>query len=150
MTTPSTHTAQYRILYRDTDSMGILYYARYLELFELGRTEWQRDEGLRYADMEQEEGKMLPVVRAECEYIQPLKFDDLAIIETTVHSWTPPPLCFESQVFRGPGGELCARGKVQLGCVTSDAFRPAKMPEKYLKLLAEEAPDRRGRHRGDS
>jgi acyl-CoA thioester hydrolase len=127
--------------------MGILYYARYLELFELGRTEWQRDEGLRYADMESEEGKMLPVVRAECDYITPLKFDDLAVIETTVHSWTATTLCFESQVFRGPGGELCARGLVQLGCVASDSFRPSRMPEKYLDLLGEQAPEKKGRRR---
>ena len=34
-----------RVRYKDTDAMGIVYYANYLVWFEVGRTEWIRPWG---------------------------------------------------------------------------------------------------------
>jgi acyl-CoA thioester hydrolase len=36
------HTAQVRVLYADTDKMGIVYNGNYLTYFEIGRTELLR------------------------------------------------------------------------------------------------------------
>ena len=96
----TTHTCEYRILYRDTDTMGVLYYGRYLELFELGRTEWQRAEGLKYREMEKLDGLMFPVIEAGCQYHQPLPFDELAIISTQVATWSPARLGFSHEIHR--------------------------------------------------
>ncbi len=129
--------------------MGVLYYARYFELLELGRTEWQRDEGLRYADMETEAGLMLPVVKANCQYRTPLKFDDLAIIETTVSAWSATTISFASKVLLGndDGTErLCAEGEVSLGCIRKDNWRPHKLPNNYRDLLEEKFESKQGRH----
>ena len=49
--------------YADTDQMGIVYYAKYLEWFEVGRTELLRDIGLPYTTIERE-GIILPVIEA--------------------------------------------------------------------------------------
>ena len=35
-------TSTYRVIYGDTDQMGVMYYANYLRLFEIGRNEWIR------------------------------------------------------------------------------------------------------------
>ena len=43
---------QYRVPYADTDQMGVVYYANYLEYFERSRTEMLREAGLSYAKME--------------------------------------------------------------------------------------------------
>ena len=40
------YETQYRVPYADTDKMGVVYYANYLEYFERGRTEMMRDAGL--------------------------------------------------------------------------------------------------------
>ena len=32
----------YRVIYGDTDQMGVAYYANYLRWFEIGRTEFMR------------------------------------------------------------------------------------------------------------
>lgn len=139
--------------------MGVLYYARYFELLELGRTEWQRDEGLHYAQVESEMGLMLPVITAECSYRMPLRFDDLALIETTVDAWSPTTLSFASKVYRtsdqlkqdgeqglvDPLEELCAEGRVVLGCISKDNWRPSRLPQKYLELLEMAMPERKGR-----
>ena len=47
--------------------MGVVYYANYLVWFEVGRTEWLRETGWTYREME-DEGLSLPVIEAHCEY----------------------------------------------------------------------------------
>ena len=58
---PRTRTTRVRVRYADTDQMGVVYYANYLVWFEIGRTEWLRDAGWNYRDME-ETGVSLPVI----------------------------------------------------------------------------------------
>ena len=41
-----------RVIYGDTDQMGVVYYANYLRYFELARGEYIRALGLRYSEIE--------------------------------------------------------------------------------------------------
>ena len=72
-----------RVIYGDTDQMGVVYYANYLRYFEAGRTELFRSRGSTYLAMEQS-GFGLPVVEAHCEYRVSAKFDDLVVVRTQV------------------------------------------------------------------
>jgi acyl-CoA thioester hydrolase len=65
-----THTTYYRVIYGDCDSMDIVYYANYLRLFEIGRTELLRDLGLTYREVE-EKGFFLPTTEAYVKYHNP-------------------------------------------------------------------------------
>ena len=56
-----------RVRYAETDCMGVVYYANYFVWFEVGRTDWLRDTGWSYRDME-DDGVQLPVIEAHCEY----------------------------------------------------------------------------------
>ena len=58
-----------RVRYAETDQMGVVYYANYLVWFEIGRTEWLRDTGWTYREMELD-GLRLPVIEAHCGYRQ--------------------------------------------------------------------------------
>ena len=73
----------YRVIYGDTDNMGIAYYANYLRWFEIGRTELLRAWGLPYTQIESQ-GLLLPVAEAHCRYLAPAKYDDLLIIESSL------------------------------------------------------------------
>src|ERR1043165_9410372 len=42
----------YRVIYGDTDQMGVVYYANYLRWFEMGRTELLRQLGAPYSSIE--------------------------------------------------------------------------------------------------
>ena len=77
------HQTQYRVIYGDTDNMGVAYYANYLRWFEIGRTELLRSWGIPYHQIEAQ-GILLPVAEAHCKYMTPAKYDDLLIIETTL------------------------------------------------------------------
>ncbi len=64
-----------RVLFGDTDAMGVAYYGRYLRWFEVGRTELMRKWGLPYSNLA-DRGIHLPVRRAECVYLLPARYDD--------------------------------------------------------------------------
>jgi acyl-CoA thioester hydrolase len=77
------HVTYYRVIYGDCDSMAILYYANYLRLFEIGRTEWLRERGITYREVESR-GYFLPSTEAYLKYHKPAAYDDMLAIETTV------------------------------------------------------------------
>jgi len=70
----------YRVIYGDTDQMGIVYYANYLRWFEKGRSEFLRQIGLPYSIIEQQ-GFSFPVVEVNCRYAQSAHYDDVVRIE---------------------------------------------------------------------
>ncbi|RJQ72796.1 MAG: acyl-CoA thioesterase [Desulfobacteraceae bacterium] len=77
------HKTTYRVIYGDTDNMGIAYYANYLRWFEIGRTELLRAWGLPYREIEAQ-GILLPVSEVHCKYMTPAKYDELLTIEAAL------------------------------------------------------------------
>ncbi len=75
----TTYRHDIRIPYADVDQMGVVYYAHYLVYFEMARNALLREAGMPYAQMEQD-GVMLPVVEAHCEYHLPARYDDLITV----------------------------------------------------------------------
>ena len=73
--------ARVRVRYADTDQMGVTYHANYLVWFEVGRTDWLRESGWTYRDME-DAGVSLPVIEVFCQYHQPARYDDEIEIRT--------------------------------------------------------------------
>ena len=56
-------SSRVRVRYAETDQMGVVYYANYFVWFEVGRTDWLRESGWSYRDMEAD-GYSLPVIEA--------------------------------------------------------------------------------------
>lgn len=84
----------YRVIYGDTDRAGVAYYATYLRLFEIGRTEYMRQVlGRPYKSME-EDGRLFPVVEAYVRYKSPAIYDDLLDIETQLQNVSPWSITF--------------------------------------------------------
>src|ERR1700722_19356718 len=77
------HETSFRVRYAETDQMGVVYYANYLVWMELGRAEYCRAAGIRYRDMEVDDGVLLAVVEAHCRYLRPARYDE----EITVKTW---------------------------------------------------------------
>ena len=77
------HRTICRVIYGDTDKMGVAYHANYLRWFEMGRTEMFRSLGLSYRDIESR-GVYLPVSEAYCKFKSPARYDDIMVIETSL------------------------------------------------------------------
>ena len=94
--------------------MGFLHHANYFTYFEIGRTELLRASGGNYRRME-EDGLLVVVVKAECRFHRPARYDDLLKLRTTVARVTPAKIEHEYQLFRGL--ELLAIGRVTLAVI---------------------------------
>src|SRR5919199_1301433 len=70
---------RHRVLYGDTDQMGVVYYATYLRFFEGARGEWIRQLGLTYAQIE-ESGIYLPVLDVGVRYLKPARYDEAPML----------------------------------------------------------------------
>ncbi|HEX7535210.1 MAG TPA: thioesterase family protein [Syntrophales bacterium] len=70
-----------RVIYADTDAMGIVYHTNYIKWFEIGRTELLRSVGIVYAEMEAQ-GYNLPLTEVYCNYLFPAKYDQIVVVET--------------------------------------------------------------------
>jgi len=71
-----------RVRYAETDQMGVVYHANYFIWFEVGRVELLRGLGHTYRALEAS-GVNLPVIRAECHYRRPARYDDELEVRTT-------------------------------------------------------------------
>lgn len=77
------HHHRFRVIYGDTDMMGVVYYANYFRYFEAGRNELLRAAGLEYRRFETM-GFMLPVTDAQAKYQASARYDDELLLTTTV------------------------------------------------------------------
>jgi len=108
------HETTLRVRYSETDAMGYLHHANYLCYFEIGRTELFRAQGGDYRALE-ERGYFFVVVRIDCKYHQPARYDDVLTIRTTLSRVSPAKLEHTYEVFRD--GTLLARAESVLACV---------------------------------
>ncbi|MDD3886159.1 MAG: thioesterase family protein [Victivallaceae bacterium] len=128
----------YRVPYADTDQMGVVYYANYLEYFERSRTEMMRSIGFPYGELEKQ-GILLPVSEAHCNYHGSARYDELLTLRSWVESFKGVRLKVCSEVRRGE--ELLVDGYVIL--VTVDQRHRVTRPSPALldackKLFLEE------------
>ncbi len=65
-----------RVRYAETDAMGWVYYACYLQYFEVARSDLIRVLWKSYRRIEDEDGLKLPVVEAGCKYISGARYED--------------------------------------------------------------------------
>ena len=89
-----------RVRYAETDWMGVVYYANYFVWFEIGRTDWLRETGQSYREMEAD-GVQLPVIEAHCEYRRAAQYDDELEIRTRATLLTPVRIRFDYEIVRG-------------------------------------------------
>jgi acyl-CoA thioester hydrolase len=125
--------ARLRVIYGDTDQMGVVYYANYFRYFELARSEYFRALGGSYREMERD-GFGLPVVEANCQYKSPARYDDVLKVNTRVSQIRGASLTFEYEIRREGEEKVMATGKTVHACVGRDG-RPTRLPETVVKLL---------------
>jgi acyl-CoA thioester hydrolase len=126
-------TARVRVRYAETDRMGVVYYANYLVWFEVGRTEWLRDAGWNYREMERE-GVSLPVIEAHCEYRQPARYDDELDIRTRATLLTPVRIRFDYEIVLAAGGAVAAGGHT-IHAALDPAGKPCRLPVRVRDML---------------
>lgn len=128
-----THDTQIRVLYRDTDKMGVVYHANYIVFYEAARNEMFRAIGLPYTLLEQMNIAM-PIVEVESKYKAPAYYDDLLTVRATVKELPEVRAVVEYEVFN-EAGTVINTGKTVLGYVNMDRKRPCRAPKEFIDEL---------------
>lgn len=131
-----THLTTYRVIYGDTDNMGVAYHANYLRWFEIGRTEMFRAWGLPYKAIE-EKGIMLPVSEVLCKFVAPAHYDEVLVIETTLDTAVKGAVKFDYCIFGQESQKLLAKGYTKHACVNGQG-KVVRPPSFLLTLIQEQ------------
>jgi acyl-CoA thioester hydrolase len=79
--------------------MGFVHHSNFLRYFEIGRTELLRASGGRYRDME-DAGMLVVVVRVDCQYKLPVRYDDVIQVHTRIANVTAAKIIHEYSITR--------------------------------------------------
>ncbi len=115
--------------------MGFLHHAFYFTYFEIGRTELLRAAGGNYRQMEAD-GLLVVVVRAECRFHRPARYDDVLRLRTRIVRVTQAKIEHEYRLFRKD--ELLAVGNVTLAVIDREG-RVQRVPEMFQTDEGEQA-----------
>ena len=77
------HKVEIRVIYADTDQMGIVYHANYFRFLEIARTELIRHLGMSYKDFEKH-GVYLPIKETFIDFKIPIKYDDIIVVHAHI------------------------------------------------------------------
>src|SRR3954466_8691608 len=114
---PHEQTITLRVRYPEVDAMGYLHHSRFLQYFEMGRIELLRSLDHSYADLERE-GVFFVVVKVECRYKSPARFDDELVLTTRLVRQTHVRIDHVYELRRGES--LIAEGATTIACVGRD------------------------------
>ncbi len=127
-----TDSIEYRVLYADTDKMGVVYYANYLRLYEFGRNEFMRQLGFPYHSIELG-GVVCPAVEVHLQYLRSAVFEDVLRIETSLNEMPTASMMFEQKIYRGH--QLINEARIRLCFVDANTMKPVRCPQLLMEHL---------------
>jgi len=125
--------AQLRVLYADTDQMGVVNNVIYLRWLEIGRAEWLRQRGQPYKQLEKL-GYLLPVVEAHLRYREPARYDDVVDVAGAPTEVRAASVKFEYQLRRAADGVLLCEGWTTHACLSPDG-KVRRFPPELTSLF---------------
>ncbi len=128
------------VRFADVDHAGIVYYPRFFHFFHLAFEElWRARRGAAaYAALIAERRVGFPAVRAECTFVSPLRFGDIAEVELRLVRRGTTSLTFGYRVARqvpGVAAVLAADGSVVCAVVDLARFAAIAPPADVLGVL---------------
>lgn len=120
-----------RVIFGDTDQMGVVYYANYLRFFESARAAYWRGLGKSYKDLEAAQ-VALPVVEAHCTYKKPAYYEDLLEVDVEVGELRSASMRFVYTISRG--SDVIAEGYTR-HAVIGPTGRPRALPDELRDVL---------------
>lgn len=124
-----------RVRYGDTDQMGVVYNVKFLEYFEVGRTELLRSLGLPYKKLE-ESGVMLVVTESYIKHKNPAFYDDILTIVTTVKEKPKFILNINYEIFREGEDKSIIEGKTTHVFINAVTKKPVRLPSIFIETIS--------------
>ena len=127
--TKLTETYDIRVRFNETDPLGIVWHGYYIHYFEDGREAFGRKYGISYLDVKKN-GYATPIVKSSCEHKLPLRYGDVATIETTFINTPAAKMIFSYKIMNAEGNVVCLGETVQV-FINDDGELSLPNPEFY-------------------
>jgi acyl-CoA thioester hydrolase len=125
--------SRYRVLYVDTDVMGIVNNANYFRFFEMGRGDYLRERGVPYSAIE-EQGIRSPLTEAWAHFYKPFRYDDLILMESWVSQVKKASFAFDYRLFLDGDPDLRVAGRT-LHATLDFENRVVKIPAWLIDII---------------
>jgi acyl-CoA thioester hydrolase len=125
------HQITIRVRYPEVDPMGVVHHSRFFQYFEMGRVELLRASGFSYAELEMA-GVLFVVVKVECKYKAPARYDEELTLTTRVVKQTHVRIDHEYELRRGT--TLLAQASSTIACVDRQG-QLREIPEELIKTV---------------
>lgn len=123
-----------RVIFADTDAMGIVYHTNYIKWFEIGRSEIFRQLGLFYSEIEKH-GFNFPVTEVYCNYLLPAKYDQLLFVETRIDYISRVVIKFFYNIWDEQKKHVLTSGYTIHACTNAEG-KVRRIPQILLDLKA--------------
>ncbi len=102
-------TARIEVRFNECDPMGVVWHGNYIKYFEEGREAFGKKYNFDYMDFFRK-GVLTPIVHVESNYKKPLRYKDVALVETSFHFTEAAKIIFHYKIFNEATGELACSG----------------------------------------
>ena len=124
-----------RVCYSDTDAAGLVYHARYLDIFERSRAEWLAQFDLSPTKLISDFGILLPVRDLQMDFHKPAYLDDLLQIDQVIERRSRAQVSVKqtakrkSQDGSAAEMELIVSALINIVCVDTATLKPKALPD---------------------
>ncbi len=123
-----------RVRYADTDQMKFVYNGKYLEYFEVGRTEMLREYGLPYVTIE-DKGFQLPLLEAFVKFITPAYYDDILFVKAFVNEMPVFKIHIDYVITRNNEKEKIVEGFTKHVFINKNTKKAVRLPEFFIETI---------------
>lgn len=121
-----------QLRYADSDQMGVIYHANYFSFYEQGRTNYLRELGFKYSEVE-ENGIIFPIRDVSGKFFKSITYGENIHVLTKVHKLSKVKITYSHEIYNDQG-ELKASGFTTVVCVDKKTFQVIKMDERMPKI----------------
>ena len=123
-----------RVRYSETDQMGVVHHGNYPLYLEMGRTEWLRELGVSYREME-ENGVMLPVISMSLNYKKSAQYDEIIKVKTQLKEEPTVKIEFD-YIITNLQGEILVEANTVLAFIDMKTMRPIRAPKYIMDAIS--------------
>lgn len=122
-----------RVNYSETDQMGVVYHARYAVWLDVARTEYLRQAGMSYRELEGL-GFFLVVGDLTMRYHRPARYDDRVQVRCWVRELASRRVTFAYRLTHSETGALLVTAETRMLSL-NQRFEPTRLPAEVAGLL---------------
>jgi acyl-CoA thioester hydrolase len=127
------HDVEFRVRYAETDQMGVVYHTNYLVWCEVGRTDFIRQRGMSYADIERA-GIGLAVTELSARFHAAARYDDMVRVRTTLADVRSRGITFDYLITNVATGDRLVTARTALVSIDRSG-RLVALPNEIRRLF---------------